>query len=320
LSTVGLPSPASPAGTEESVGTGVSLDELAKQLGLTLPPAEAVASMTSLHFVPMISNEEGLHPTLEQLALRYLETVEADPHILQSTKRDLRNHILPRFGQLRLDQVSQSDISAWLAAKADVEDHPAGTDDRLHALLSRMWSLAVELEMPGAEPNPLEALRWMERRAADGILRPDEELALLVAARDSQNRQLKFILSLLMLTGARQSELLKGKWDQIDFESESWNVPRNEIGLSREVPLTAGTMRLLTALPRWADCPYLVPNPTSRKPYGSIIRSWDVARSKAGQPYLEIEDLRYCAAAGSPRETKLVDLVLLDISRPAEKL
>jgi diguanylate cyclase (GGDEF)-like protein len=318
LSTVGLPSPASPAGSEGSVVTGVPLDELAKQLGLTLPPAEAIASMTSLQFVPMISSGEGQHLTLEHLALRYLETVEADPSVLQSTKRDLRNHILPRFGQLRLDQVSQADISTWLAAKSDVAGQPAGTDDRLHALLSRMWSLAVELEMPGAEPNPLEALRWIERRAAEGILSPDEEQGLLVAARDSQNRQLKFVVALLMLTGARQSELIKGKWDQIDFEAGTWNVPRNESGLSREVRLTTGALRLLAALPRWADCPYLVPNPITKKPYASITRSWDVVRSKACQPYLELEDLRYCAAAGSPREMELVDLVLLNNPGAAE--
>jgi hypothetical protein len=83
---------------------------------------EAQAPMTTLQFLPMISDGEGLHPTFEHLALRYLDSI--DPEIRQIAQRDLRNHILPRFGQLRSTRVSQADISSWLTAKVEEEDHP----------------------------------------------------------------------------------------------------------------------------------------------------------------------------------------------------
>jgi len=40
---------------------------------------------------------------------------------------------------------------------------------------------------------------------------------LLEAARSGYNRQLRFILSLLMLTGARPGEILNARWDQLDL-------------------------------------------------------------------------------------------------------
>jgi hypothetical protein len=37
-------------------------------------------------------------------------------------------------------------------------------------------------------------------------------------------------------------------------------------------------LEVLAELPRWENCPYVVPNPKTMKPYGSIQRSWDIAR------------------------------------------
>ena len=68
--------------------------------------------------------------------------------------------MLPRFGQLRLNEVSQADVFAWLTTKANLEGLSAGTDNRLYRLLTDMWAHAVRSELPGAEPNPLEGRVW----------------------------------------------------------------------------------------------------------------------------------------------------------------
>jgi integrase len=53
----------------------------------------------------------------------------------------------------------------------------------------------------------------------------------------------------------------------------------------------------LGPLPRFGDCPWLVPNPDTLKPFVSIKRGWQAARNAAGLPDLRIHDLRHSAAS-----------------------
>jgi integrase len=307
LATIGLPSPADPEKSLEEYSNAIPLEELASTLGLTLAPRPAPRNNSPAS--GSVAAEEVV-PTFRQLSTRYLEALQADEEGRISAKRNLRNHVLPRFGQLRLDQVSQADIVAWLTAKVEVEDHPPGTDSRLHFLLNQMWSLAVRLGLPGAEPNPLEGHTWISRRAEpDGALTIVEVEKLVEASRTSHNRQLKFIVLLLMLTGARQGELLKAKWEHVDVDQGVWRIPISDVGTVRELKLSRTTLGLLANLPRWTDCPYLVANPNTKKPYRSVSKSWDVAKTKAGLPYLELEDLRYCDVSTAFDEGQLNEIV-----------
>jgi integrase len=309
LSTLGLPTPGDP---DKDVGDGENLvpfDELAKKLGLTLAPQpQQQASSMNLQGP---SRPPGSHqvPTLREVSERYLESVRGDEQGREGAKRDLRNHILPRFGQLRLDQVSETDIVTWLAAKGEAEGLPPGTDTRLHNLLRRMWALAVELKLPGADLNPLEGgFRFDRRGQGDVLLTAAEAERLLEAARSGYNRQLRFILSLLMLTGARPGEILNARWDQLDLSAGVWRLQAPGAEKIRELRLGGAALTLLAALPRWDGCSYLVPNPATKRPYRSVTRSWEAARSEAGLTYLELDDLRYCDLGNAVWEGRLLDI------------
>jgi diguanylate cyclase (GGDEF)-like protein len=321
LSTIGLPSADNPDRTGSGEEHTRPLEELAKRLGLTLAPkAQRPAAMTFVR--PEEAGEaEPVSPTIRQLSAKFMDCLKEDEPSRESAKRDLRNHVLPRFGQFRLNEVSQADIFAWLAAKVEVEDHPPGTDTRLHHLLNQMWRLAVRLELPGAEPSPFEGQSWSEKRIErDGILTHVEALRLVDAARMSQNRQLKLILSLMLLTGARQGELLKARWEQIDLQKGVWNFATVVPGRPRQLSLSTATVRLIAAIPRLPECPYLIANPKTNQPYRSVLRSWEVARSKAGLPHIEIDDLRFCDLEDPARQERLVQLVLSEGSQPSSTL
>jgi hypothetical protein len=78
---------------------------------------------------------------------------------------------------------------------------------------------------------------------------------------------------------------------------------------ARELRLAAAAVALLARLPRWEGCPYLLPNPGTKRPYRSVTRSWEVARSRAGLAYLEIDDLRYCDLGAAVWEEGLFDIL-----------
>jgi diguanylate cyclase (GGDEF)-like protein len=305
LSSVGLPNPGDPDKEMGDGDTPAALEALAGRLGLTLaprPPAPAGNGTPA----PAPSDQP---PTFRDVAERYLETLGGDSPALESARRDLRNHILPRFGQLRPDQVTEPDIVAWLAGKSALEGHPAGTDGRLRALFGRLWTLAGGLELAGASAASLEGSLRLDRRGqGEAVLTVAEAERLLEAARDGYNRQLRFILSLLMRTGARPAEILTARWDQLDLAARVWKLGRTGSGTVRELPLGGAAMALLAELPRWEGCAWLIANPATGKPFRSVARSFEAARSQAGLPDLEIDDLRYCDFGAAVWEERLLDI------------
>ena len=113
----------------------------------------------------------------------------------------------------------------------------------------------------------------------------------------SANQQLKHIVGLLLLTGARVGELRMAKWKDVDLERSSWLIPQSKTGKSRHVPLSQGAIDILSQVPRLPGCPYVFANPVTGRPIVSIKRAWQTARDLAGLEDLRIHDLRHSAAS-----------------------
>jgi hypothetical protein len=142
--------------------------------------------------------------------------------------------------------------------------------------------------------SPAGAAGASGSRGGDGGLSPAEVERLLTVVKASHNRQLRFIVPMLMLTGVRQRELLEAHWSDFDLENAVWHVPGARAGEARDIPLVPAALDLLGQLPRWDGCPYVIANPKTRKPFRSLHGSWDAARNKAGLRHVEIDELRHC--------------------------
>jgi len=68
-------------------------------------------------------------------------------------------------------------------------------------------------------------------------------------------------LELTILTAARTGEVLGATWDEMDLNAKTWTVPavRMKAGKEHRVPLSAEALRLVQALPREANNPFLFP-------------------------------------------------------------
>jgi diguanylate cyclase (GGDEF)-like protein len=309
LATSGLPSPGDPDKDLGIEQTSEALEGLAQRLGLSLTERKLPAPSGSLQWSR--SPAEDGAPTFADIAERYLDSLFGDEQARDSAQRDLRDHILPTFGPLRLDQVADCDVAAWLSTRAGNDRSTTGANsERLRKLIGRMWSLAVDLKLADAEMNPFEgSLRFDRRGQGDALLSADEVQQLLIAARASQNRQLKYIISLLMLTGARTGEILNVRWEHLDLPAAVWQVHVPGAGEMRELCLTQAAVSLLRDLPSFEGCPHVVPNPATRKPYRSLNQSWDVVKAKAMLPHLELDDLRYCDLGTEVWEGRLLTLL-----------
>jgi integrase len=120
---------------------------------------------------------------------------------------------------------------------------------------------------------------------------------LRAAAAASRNTQLPMIIDLLLYTGCRVRELLDARWENVDLERRAWLIPTSKTGKPRHVPLSQAALDVIASLPRFKDCPWLVPNPDTLKRFVSIKHGWQGAREAAGLSGLRIHDLRHSAAS-----------------------
>lgn len=236
-------------------------------------------------------------PTYAALAEQHLAHAKGYQRSWESVEGLLRVHLVPRWGKLRLDEIRPQDIAQWLAEKAAEGLAPASVE-KIRVTFGRSFELARQWDMPGPASNPVRSVpRPKFDNKRERFLTRDQAGRLLDAAGRSLNPQLKPILGLLLLTGARVSELLQAEWRHVDLERRAWHIPITKTGKARYVPLSQAAVDVIQALPTFTGCPYLIPNPETRLPFVSIKHAWQTARREAGMRDLRIHDLRHSAAS-----------------------
>ncbi len=238
--------------------------------------------------------------TYAELAAEHLAYAKTHLRGWGNVEVNLRVHILPRWGKARLTEITPQQIGAWLAEKAKAGLAPA-TVEKIRATMSRSFSLGIKLGVPGCDRNPVHAV---PRKAFDNartrFLNADEVKRLLDAAEASKNRQLLPIVTLLIATGARRSEILGAEWANVDLERKTLFVPMAKNGRSRHIQLSRPAVLTLEALQasRKPGAKYVFPSRFDpKKPLGSIKHAWQTACREARLPDTHIHDLRHTAAS-----------------------
>ncbi|WP_084251182.1 site-specific integrase [Sphingomonas pruni] len=108
---------------------------------------------------------------------------------------------------------------------------------------------------------------------------------------------LRYIVALPLLTGRRKRGLLDAKWEEFSIDRKTWRIPTTKTGKPRHVPLSQDAIAVLKSIPRFDNCPYVVPNPETLKPFTSVYNAWNAARKRAGIPDARMHDLRHSAAS-----------------------
>lgn len=234
-------------------------------------------------------------PLYADLAEQHLAHAKTYQRSYDSTERIINNHVLPRWGKKRLDEIKQQDVAKWLADKRAGGLAPA-TVEKIRTMFSRSFQLAKQWDL--FDSNPVKDIpRLKFNNARERYLSAEEAERLRLACECSSNPQLKNIVGLLLLTGARKSELLNAEWRHIDLEKRSWKIPLAKNGRGRHVPLSQAAMDIINQLTKFDGCPYLLPNPLTLKPYSDIKKAWEKARKLADLEDVHLHDLRHTAAS-----------------------
>jgi len=236
-------------------------------------------------------------PLYIELADQHLAEAETHQRSYKTTEMYVRRHILPKWGKTKLNDINARDVAQWLSEKRAEGLAPA-TVEKIRVIFGRSFELGSRWGVPGCDKNPARGIpRKPLNNARNRYLTAQEAARLREAVAASQNPQLQHIVGLLLLTGARVRELLDARWEHVDVERKAWLIPTSKTGRSRHVPLPEDALAIIASLPRYKDCPWLVPNPDTLKPFVSIKHGWQRAIRVARLPGLRIHDLRHSAAS-----------------------
>ncbi len=219
-----------------------------------------------------------MSPTYQELAQHYLSSLAGDERARDTAELLLSDHIIPKFGARRLTDTNAADLQELIAGAPDMVGAEAS---QLEKLLKRMWTLAVDMKFV-----PAEAAASV---CSTPFGRPDQGFALLtaasakellIAARSSPNRQLKYIMALLMLTGARTREILNSRWDDFDLNKSVWRIHVSAPGTARELKRMSPRSKCLPSyLAEHSSSSYVVRSTASRERLQSADGNCDLVRS-----------------------------------------
>jgi integrase len=228
---------------------------------------------------------------------QYMPHIKAHKRSWTTDVSILKNHLLPRFADKRLDQISRKDI-ARMHLERRAGGAAAGSANRLLIMMRYIFNLALRWQVPGVEENPSKNLPLLpDNNKRERYLSQEEVRWLYEAVAASENPMLQHIVPMLILTGARKREVLDARWEDLDLERRQWRIPTTKLGMPRHVPISDGVLCLLRELPRTTGVPYVFANPATGKPFVSVFYSWNTARIRAGLPQLRVHDLRHSFAS-----------------------
>lgn len=209
----------------------------------------------------------------------------------------LRLYILPAFGTRRLVDVKRPDILRFHSKHSG----KASTANYAVAILSKLMSWAEEHGLRPERSNPCYAIKKYRETKRQRYLK-QEEFARLGAALDAvekENQESLFVVAairLLMLTGARGSEILTLKWSYVDLDRGLLLLPDSKTG-QKAITLNSAGAQILTDLPRVQGNPYVIVGRFDRSRLINIQKPWRRIRTAAGLEDVRLHDLRHSFAS-----------------------
>lgn len=205
----------------------------------------------------------------------------------------IRRYILPILGTMGIRQIKRLDIVKWQEGMV-AKEFAASTCNRALATLKYIFNCAVKWEIIKQSPcSQVMALPEGEQKGR--YLSQEEASALLDVLKKEKNRQAARAIQLLLLTGARKSEILNARWENVDLVNNILTVPLSKSGKTRYIPLSDAAIAVIQDIPRVSE--WLFPSPRTDNAISSVFDVWDKSRKEAGVDKTRLHDLRHTFAS-----------------------
>lgn len=172
-------------------------------------------------------------------------------------RRMYNSNFKPAIGMLPLHKVDRDAIEAVIAGK--FKTHPL-TSNRLVSLIKRFfrWCVTRGFHLSRLAHDPTANITKMADEVKRDRVLSEYEIKLFLIALRQEEPAFSAPLTLLLLSGARRSEVIEARWDEFDGTGD-WHLPseRSKNGLPHVVPMSSTMLHIIKQIPNTGTSPLL---------------------------------------------------------------
>jgi integrase len=228
-------------------------------------------------------------------------------------------HIYSVLGSKRLGEINRTDVSRLHHA---MRDKPYQANRTL-ALLSSFFNWAERHGLRPDGSNPCLHVEKYAERKRERYLSEDEiqRLGVVLTTMEDDGRVTPWIAAavrLLLFTGARLSEILTLRWNEVDLDNGLLRLPDSKTG-AKTIYLPPPAIEVLSTLPRIDGNPYVICGAKPGSHLVNLEKPWRRIRKAAGLDDVRLHDLRHTFASVAARNGLSLPVIgaLLGHSQPA---
>jgi len=238
--------------------------------------------------------------TIAELGARFLQEhvpQHCKPRTAYEYRRAVQLFIEPALGCHRVSDLLRADVAQF---HHDLRDRPYQANRAL-GVLSKMMNQAEAWGLRLDGSNPVRHVKkYREDKRERYLTKPElQRLGAVLADAETKAVESPFAIAaigLLVLTGARLTEILTLRWEHVDLENEVLRLPDSKTG-AKLIYLNAAATNLLRTMPRMAGNPYVIAGKNPGARLINLQKPWRRIRGKANLADVRIHDLRHSFAS-----------------------
>lgn len=177
-----------------------------------------------------------------------------------------------------------------------------------HLLILMRAAMNWNLKNGTITSNPWAGVKQYKVQARERFLRPDEMEAFFVAL-NKQDESIRDYVLISLYTGARRSNVLSMRWDQVDLDLAVWRIPLTKNKESQFIPLTSSAVELLKRRSDSRKGPWVFPGRSNEAHLVEPKRPWYKLLNDAKIEDLRIHDLRRTLASYMAMDNQSLQII-----------
>lgn len=225
------------------------------------------------------------------------------PSSVKGKRHVLDGAILPHFRNIAVEDITRKDVQEW---HGKLHKTPINANRAL-ACLSHILSVCEDWGIREPNSNPCLGIKRYKENKRERYLSESELRKLIETINqceedETEERSIMIFFRLLIFTGARQNELLSAKWEYVNRDNRTLDLPDSKTG-KKKINLSDEAIAEIDKLERLVGNPYLFPAyfvhaedrlGRHRAPPNGV---WHRVLKKAGLGDLRKHDLRHAFAS-----------------------
>lgn len=232
--------------------------------------------------------KKRLEKTVEGLFNYYLENhAKVHKKTWQEDLSQYNRHII-KWKKRKLSDLEKADIQRLHSKLGNDSGHYAA--NRVLALLHSMFNHGIEWGF--CENNPAHGIKKFKEKSRERFLQADELPRFFKALMEEPNTTIRDYILISLLTGARRDNVQCMRWEEINFDEQTWLIPETKNGNSHKVPLVQTAIDLLRNRQAESNSEWVFP---SNGALGHLVeprKAWLRILQRANIKDLRLHDLR----------------------------